>query len=160
MQTKHLCVLIHIWTQGEVGEPWKWLKPSSKIFLLTVLFWIIYVISVLFLLYIHARLFIDALWSPAGKGLASLLSFVMLNCDVVTFSLVSWVRCGAWLYRFLIFALFLSLNMGRQRFWYESWPSVKEPKSLPHAQLQPVTAASPLSHPQQRTCHQCSRKYQ
>ena len=29
------------------------------------------------------------LWSPAGKGLASWLSFVMSNCEVVTFQLVS-----------------------------------------------------------------------
>ena len=36
MQTKHLCVLIHIWTKGEVGAPLNWFKPSSKIFLLTV----------------------------------------------------------------------------------------------------------------------------
>ena len=43
----------------------------------------------------HAHLFVDALWSPAGKGLTSWLSFVMSNCDVVTFPLVSWVRCGA-----------------------------------------------------------------
>ena len=43
----------------------------------------------------RARLFIDALWSPAGKGLTSWLSFVMSNCEVVTFPLVSWVRCGA-----------------------------------------------------------------
>ena len=43
----------------------------------------------------HARLFVDALWSLAGKGLTSLLSFVMSNYDVVTFLLVSWVRCGA-----------------------------------------------------------------
>ena len=56
---------------------------------------IIYVISVLFLLCFHARLFIDALWSPAGKGLISWLSFVMSNCKVVTFPLVSRVRCGA-----------------------------------------------------------------
>ena len=28
------------------------------------------------------RLFIDALWSPAGKGLTSWLSFVMSNCEV------------------------------------------------------------------------------
>ena len=41
-----------------------------------------------------AGLFIDALWSPAGKGLASWLSFVMSNCEFVTFPLVSWVRCG------------------------------------------------------------------
>ena len=37
----------------------------------------------------------DALWSPARKLLTSWLSFVMSNCDVVTFALVSWVRCGA-----------------------------------------------------------------
>ena len=43
----------------------------------------------------RARLFSDALWSPAGKGLTSWLSFVMSNCEVVTFPLVSWVRCGA-----------------------------------------------------------------
>ena len=30
-------------------------------------------------------LFIAALWSPAGKGLTSWLSFVMLNCVFVTF---------------------------------------------------------------------------
>ena len=51
--------------------------------------------SVLFLLCFHVHLFIDALWSPAGKGLTSWLSFVMSNCEVVTFPLVSWVRCGA-----------------------------------------------------------------
>ena len=34
---------------------------------------------------LRARLFIDALWSPAGKGLTSWLSFVMSNCEVVTF---------------------------------------------------------------------------
>ena len=41
-----------------------------------------------------ARLFICALWSPAGKGLTSWLSFVVYNCEFVTFPLVSWVRCG------------------------------------------------------------------
>ena len=49
----------------------------------------------LVLLCFHARLVVDALGSPAGKGLASWLSFVMSNCDVVTFPLVSLVRCGA-----------------------------------------------------------------
>ena len=43
----------------------------------------------LVLLHFHARLFVDALWSPTGKGLTSWLSFVMSNCDVVTFPLVS-----------------------------------------------------------------------
>ena len=45
-------------------------------------------------LYFHARLFVDALWSPAGKGQTSWPSFVMSNCNVVTFPLVSWVMCG------------------------------------------------------------------
>ena len=36
----------------------------------------------------HARLFVDALWSPAGKGLTSWLSVVMSICDVGTFPLV------------------------------------------------------------------------
>ena len=31
----------------------------------------------------------------AGKGLTSWLSLVKSNCGVVTFPLVSWVRCGA-----------------------------------------------------------------
>ena len=39
----------------------------------------------LFLLCFHAHLFIDALWSPIGKGLSSWLSFLMSNCEVVTF---------------------------------------------------------------------------
>ena len=47
--------------------------------------------SVLFLLCLCAILFIVALWSLAWKGLA----FLMPNCEVVTFLLASWVRCGA-----------------------------------------------------------------
>ena len=35
MHTGHICVLIHSWTYGEVGAV-KPVKPSSKIFLLTV----------------------------------------------------------------------------------------------------------------------------
>ena len=50
--------------------------------------------SVLCLLCLCARLFICALWSPAGKGLTSWLSFVASNYEFVTFPLVSWVRCG------------------------------------------------------------------
>ena len=39
--------------------------------------------------------FLKMKFSPAGKGLTPWLSFVMSNCDAVTFPLVSWVRCGA-----------------------------------------------------------------
>ena len=66
--------------------------------------------SVLCLLSLCARLFICALWSPAGKGLTSWLSFVVSNYEFVTFPLVSWVGCGTCLYRLLIFAPLLTLN--------------------------------------------------
>ena len=38
--------------------------------------------SVLCLLCVCARLFICALWSPAGKGLTSWPSFVVSNCEL------------------------------------------------------------------------------
>ena len=56
-----------------------------------------------------ARLFICAFWSPAWKGVTSWLSFVVSNCEFVTFPLVSWVRCGTKLYQFLIFAPLLTI---------------------------------------------------
>ena len=41
---------------------------------------------------------------------ADLLALVCgVFCEFVTFPLVSWVRCGTWLYRFLIFATLLTL---------------------------------------------------
>ena len=50
--------------------------------------------SVSCLLCLCERLFICASRSPAGKELASWLSFMVSNCEFVTFPLVSWVRCG------------------------------------------------------------------
>ena len=52
-------------------------------------------ISIFILFCFRARLFIDALMSPAGKVLTSWLSFLMSNCEVATFQLATWVRCGA-----------------------------------------------------------------
>ena len=43
--------------------------------------------SVLCLLCLCACLFICALWSPAGKGVTSWLSFVASYCEFVTFSI-------------------------------------------------------------------------
>ena len=59
-----------------------------------LLLWTIYVFSVLCLLCFRTRLFIDALWPPAGKGLTSCLSSVMPNCVLSLSNVVSWVRCG------------------------------------------------------------------
>ena len=89
----------------ETGEspPVKYFTDRSKAVLLL---WIIHVISVFVLLCFRARLFIDALWSPAGNRLTSLLSFVMSNCGFITFPLISRVRCGTSMYRFLVFAPF------------------------------------------------------
>ena len=85
-------------------------NTSSQVFVALSFF------SVLRLLCLCARLFICALWSPAGKGLTSWLSIVVSNCEYVTFPLVSCFRCGIWLYRFLIFApLLTSINKTFQR---------------------------------------------
>ena len=89
-------VLIHIRTKGEVGavKPVKALQINILIdrYKVVLILWMIHVISVLCLLCFRARLLIDALWSPAGKGLTSWLSFWMSNCEFVTFQLESWVR--------------------------------------------------------------------
>ena len=111
MQTKHLCVLIHIWTKGEVGAPWNQFKPSSKIF-----YWqfqggtsfvdhLCYLCLVFVML---SHLFIAALWSPQGKRLTPWLLFAMFIVILLLSYLVSWDRCGAWLYRFLVLAVFLT----------------------------------------------------
>ena len=71
MQTKHLCVLIYIWTKVEVGAPWNRFKPSSKIFLLTVPRQYLFVdhLCYLYLLFVMLwRLFIAALWLPEGES--------------------------------------------------------------------------------------------
>ena len=71
-------VLVRIWAGGGVGAPLGKFGPSSGVFLLAVpgdasfddhLFYFCLV-----LLYVYARLFVDALKSPAGKGLTSWLS--------------------------------------------------------------------------------------
>ena len=74
-------------SEAALSPPVKYLTDCSKA---VYLLWIFYVFSVFDLLCLCVRLFICALWSPAGKG----LSFVVSNCEFVTFPFVSWVRCG------------------------------------------------------------------
>ena len=116
------------WSTSELRvrlAPLNWFKSSSKIFywpfqggtsfvdLLCVFFSLVFAMS-------FACQFICALWSPAGKGLTSWLSFVVSNCEFVTYSLVSWVRCGTWLYRFLIFAPLLTLGQNHHWVWSQT----------------------------------------
>ena len=89
------------WSTSELRASWRHetgLSPPVKYFAdrskAVLLLWIIHVIYVVCLLCFCARLFIVALWSPAGKGLTIWFSFVMSNCEFVAFPLVSWVRCG------------------------------------------------------------------
>ena len=111
------------WSTSELRMRLTPFKPSSKIF-----YWpfqggtsfvdLLCFCSVLCLLCLCERLFICALWSPAGRGLTPWLSFVVSICEFVTFPLISWVRCGTWLYRFLIFARLLTLkSSGFSKFW-------------------------------------------
>ena len=64
---------------------------------------------------------------PLGSCLWFLIVFLSLS------HVVSWVRCGTWLYRFLIFATFLSFNVqpGTILFLYylAFFISVNQPKS-------------------------------
>ena len=96
IQTKNLCVLIRIWAGSRFGAPLGRFKLSSEVF-----YWLFqggasfvdhscYICLVL--LYFSVRLFIDTLWSLAGKGLTSWPSFAMSYCEVV---IVSRARCGA-----------------------------------------------------------------
>ena len=55
----------------------------SKVVLLLWIFYVVFFTSVLVLLCLCTRIFICALWSPAGKGMASWLSFVVSNCEFV-----------------------------------------------------------------------------
>ena len=96
--------LMHVWVRGLSSKPntyvpsskseqrmrlapWNRLKPSSKIFLLTVPRRYFFCGSFVFCLLIVrlSRLFIAAFWSPAGKGLTSWLLFVMFKCVFVLF---------------------------------------------------------------------------
>ena len=104
------------WSTSELRvrlAPLNRFKPSSKIF-----YWpfqggtsfvdLLCFCSVLCLLCLCARLFICALWSPAGKGLTSLLSFVVSTVSLSLSHCQVWYL--SWLYGFLIFAPLLTLS--------------------------------------------------
>ena len=84
----------------------------SYLFLLNLvlLLWIFYVFVLSCVCYVLCAsvymCFVVTCWERAD-----LLALVCgVFCEFVTFPLVSWVRCGTWLYRFLIFATLLLRN--------------------------------------------------
>ena len=90
MQTKHLCILIHIWTKGEVFAPWNQFKPSSKIFLLTVPRWYFLSGSFSFVLFMsrvcHAFASVHCCHVVTWRERTDLLALVCdVYCDFVTF---------------------------------------------------------------------------
>ena len=87
----YMCLDQHL-TKGEVSAV-KPVKDLQYFFLPTVPRRYFFCGS--FVLFISCVcLFIAALWSPAGKGLTSWLSFMMFNCFLSLFRVVSCVRCG------------------------------------------------------------------
>ena len=102
------------WSTSELRvrlAPLNRFKPSSKIFYWpfqgSLLLWIFYVFVLSCVCYVLCAsvymCFVVTCWERAD-----LLALVCgVFCEFVTFPLVSWVRCGTWLYRFLIFATLL-----------------------------------------------------
>ena len=59
--------------------------------------------------------------TPERKGLASWLLFVMFIVILLLSNLVYWDRCGTWLYRYLILAIFLTFLRTMARSRLEKW---------------------------------------
>ena len=100
-----------------LNQGWGWrqfnqLKPSSEIFTdrskAVHLLWLFYVFFWLaFTLSLCASVYMCCVVTCWERG-TSWLSFVVSTYEFVTFPLVSWVRCGTSLYRFLSFASLLT----------------------------------------------------
>ena len=97
MQTKHLCVLIHIWTKSEVGAQLNWFKPSSKLF-----YWpfqggtsfvdLLFFLSCVYYAFVHVYLYVPC-GHLLGKGwpLGS-----RLWCLTVSLLLSHWYPGSSW----------------------------------------------------------------
>ena len=120
MSTKNLCVLIHIWSKGEIGTPWKRFKPSSKIFywpLLTVPRRCFFCGSFVWFMscVCHAFAFVHCCLVVTWRERADLLALVCdVYCDSVTFPFGILGQVWFWSYRFFIFAVFLTLLLNNR----------------------------------------------
>ena len=103
------------WSTSELRvtlAPWNRFKPSSKNFTdrskAILLLWIFYgfFFCLVFAMPLCESVYMCLVVTCWER--ADLLALVCgVFCEFVTFPLVSWVRCGTWLYRFLIFATLL-----------------------------------------------------
>ena len=91
VQAKYLCVLVRVWVGGGVGTvgpvwalQWDVLLTVPRRYFFCGSF--VFLFCLVFAMFC-ARLFMCALWSPAGKGLTSWLSFVVSS---VSLSLSHW----------------------------------------------------------------------
>ena len=89
-----------------LSPPVKYFTDRSKAVLLLWIFYVFVLSCVCYVLCASVYMcFLVTCWERAD-----LLALVCgVFCEFVTFPLVSWVRCGTWLYRFLIFAPLLTL---------------------------------------------------
>ena len=75
--------------ETSLSTPVKYFTDRSRAVLLL---WIIYVFCLVFVMLLCASVYLCL--SVTCLERASWLSFVVSNCEFVTFQLVSWVRCG------------------------------------------------------------------
>ena len=121
MQTKHLCVLNHIWTKGEVGMSWNQFKPSFKVFNWPIQGGTSFVdhLCYLCLVFCHALVSVHCClvvtWREKTDLLALLVMFIVI---LIFFPSVSWDRCSIWMNRFLIIAVFFTF-ISRQSTCYK-----------------------------------------
>ena len=89
------------------SPPVKYFTDRSKAVLLLWIFYVFVLSCVCYVLCTSVYMcFVVTCWERAD-----LLALVCgVFCEFVTFPLVSWVRCGTWLYRFLIFAPLLTFS--------------------------------------------------
>ena len=127
----YICVLIHIWInlgwgwrrETDLSPPVKLLTVPRRYFFLGFFFMFFFCFFCVCYAFVRVSLFVPP-GHLLGKGWplgyfclmdtywerADLLALVCgAYCEFVTFSLVSWVWCGTWLYRFLIFVPLLTL---------------------------------------------------
>ena len=131
------------WNQGwgwrhktGLSPPVKYFTDRSKAVLLLWIFYVFVLSCVCYVLCASVYMcFVVTCWERAD-----LLALVCgVFWEFVTFPLVSWVRCGTWLYRFLIFAPLLTFNSDH---WFQRRGCLKFLAQVHKGnwQRQPVTA--------------------